>query len=239
MDVSVMFLALLNLIGFETESGKELFVGLPTTLDLGFDRVTVRDVFHGLLFMAMEDDCKVFDPGLRVQCGVARSKDDVESGAGYRETFRWNIRGGPRVKIDVQVAIAVVTMPELEKLKTEVGGSTFRVVRHGTIFVRADSLEEFGEQSSSGLRSTAVSSWMVLGTPWMLLVVLVMDRTLGKLGPCWRQVGAAVGGAAAWLAVRLHCARTMWQGTWMTWRQSPRTFAWWTCTCTASSTCGR
>ena len=60
MDVSVMFLAVLNLIGFETESGKELFVGLPTTLDLGFDRVTVRDVFHGLLFMAMEDDCKVF-----------------------------------------------------------------------------------------------------------------------------------------------------------------------------------
>ena len=41
MDVSVMFLAVLNLIGFETESGKELFVGLPTTLDLGFDRVTV------------------------------------------------------------------------------------------------------------------------------------------------------------------------------------------------------
>ena len=180
MDVSVMFLAVLNLIGFETESGKELFVGLPTTLDLGFDRVTVRDVFHGLLFMAMEDDCKVFDPGLRVQCGVARSKDDVESGAGYRETFRWNIRGGPRVKIDVQVVIAVVTMPELEKLKTEVGGSTFRVVGHGTIFVRADSLEEFGEQSRSGLRSTAVSSWMVLGTPWMLLVVLVMDRTFGK-----------------------------------------------------------
>ena len=32
MDVSVMFLA------------------GPTTLDLGFDWVTVRDVFHGLLF---------------------------------------------------------------------------------------------------------------------------------------------------------------------------------------------
>ena len=182
---------------------------------------------------------RCFDPGLRVQCGVARSKDDVESGAGYRETFRWNIRGGPRVKIDVQVVIAVVTMLELEKLKTEVGGSTFRVVGHGTIFVRADSLEEFGEQSRSGLRSTAVSSWMVLGTPWMLLVVLVMDRTFEELGPCWRQVGAAVGGAAARLAVRLHCARTMWRWTFMPRRQSPRTFAWWTCSCTVSSTCGR
>ena len=179
MDVSVMFLA------------------GPTTLDLGFDWVTVRDVFHGLLFTAMEGDRKVFDPCLRVQYGVARSKDDVESGAGYSETFRWNIRGGPRVKIDVQIVIAVVTMPELEKLKREVGGSTFRVVGHGTIFVRAGSLEEFGEQSRSGLRSTAVSSWMVLVAPWMRLVVLVMDRTLGELGPCWRQVGAAVGGAAA------------------------------------------
>ena len=61
MDVSVMFLAVLNLIGFETESGgKELFVVLPTTLDLGFDWVTVRDVFHGLLFTAMKGDRKVF-----------------------------------------------------------------------------------------------------------------------------------------------------------------------------------
>ena len=143
------------------------------------------------------------------------------------------------MKIDVQIVIAVVTMPELEKLNTEVGGSTFRVVGQGTIFVRADSLEEFVEQSRLGLRSTAVSSWMVLGTPWMLLVVLVMDRTFGELGPCWRQVGAAVGGAAAWLAVRLHCVRTMLRGTWMTRRQSPRTFAWWTCSCTVSSTCGR
>ena len=62
MDVSVMFLLVLNLIGFETESGKELFVVLPTTLDLGFDWVTVRDVFHGLLFTAMKGDRKVFWP---------------------------------------------------------------------------------------------------------------------------------------------------------------------------------
>ena len=102
--------------GFEIESGKELFVGLPTTLDLGFDWVAVRDVFHGLLFTAMEDDCKVFDFGLRVQCDVARSKDNVEGNAAHCETFRWNIRGGPRAKIDVQIVKAKVTMLELERV---------------------------------------------------------------------------------------------------------------------------
>ena len=180
----------------------------------------------------------MFDPGLRVQRDVAGS-DNVESVVAYCETFRRNLYDGSLVEIDVRSVIGGVAMPELDMLGAEVEGPVSHDVGKDTIFVRADSLEEFGEQARSGLRSTAVSFWMVLGTPWMLLFVPDMDRTLEELGPCWRQVDAAVGGAAAWLAVRLTCAGTMWPWAWMTRRLSPRTFACWTCTCTASSTRGR
>ena len=50
MDVFGASLAVLVFIfGFVIGSDEELFVGLPTTLDLSFDWVDFRDVLYGLL----------------------------------------------------------------------------------------------------------------------------------------------------------------------------------------------
>ena len=118
----------LALIGLMTRFAKKLMVGQPATVDLGLNSVVIRDVLYDSLFTVLESDCKVFDPGPRVQRVLTWSDCSVESDAATLigvvegrdlepvaailenphsfEIYRRNARNKLRAEIDVRTSVA-------------------------------------------------------------------------------------------------------------------------------------